>query len=78
MHVREVNPVVNSTSLTVRGAGDQCYQFRISTCTVFISESVNSPLITPVTGAPPATVFAGRVWPAALPGPEFESRSGKM
>ncbi len=36
---------------TVRGAGYQCYQFRISTCTVFISESVVSPLITPVTGA---------------------------
>jgi hypothetical protein len=36
---------------TVRGAGDWCCQFRISTCTVFISESVVSPLLTPVTGA---------------------------
>ncbi len=36
---------------TVRGAGDQCYQFRINTCTVFISESIVFPLITPVTGA---------------------------
>jgi len=36
---------------TVPGAGDQCYQFRISTCTVFISESLVSPLLTPVTGA---------------------------
>ncbi len=36
---------------TVRGAGDRCCQFRISTCTVFISESVVAPLLTPVTGA---------------------------
>jgi len=36
---------------TVRGAGDRCCQFKISTCTVFISESVVAPLLTPATGA---------------------------
>jgi hypothetical protein len=44
-------PECHERTHTVRGAGDQCYQFRISTCTVFISVSVVSPLITPVTGA---------------------------
>jgi hypothetical protein len=39
------------TAHTVRVAGDWCCQFRISTCTVFISESVVSPFLTPVTGA---------------------------
>jgi hypothetical protein len=38
-------------NFTVRGAGDWCCEFRISTCTVFISESAVSPFITPVTGA---------------------------
>jgi len=36
---------------TVRRAGNRCCQFRISTCTVFISESVVSSFLTPVTGA---------------------------
>ncbi len=36
---------------TVRGAGNLCWQIRISTCTVTISESVVSLLLTPVTGA---------------------------
>jgi hypothetical protein len=40
-----------SRNSTVRGAGDRCCQFRISTCTVFISESVVAPLLTPATGA---------------------------
>jgi hypothetical protein len=35
----------------VRGAGNLCWQIRISTCTVTISESVLSLLLTPVTGA---------------------------
>jgi hypothetical protein len=44
----------NSVTLDVSAlfsAGDRCYQFRISTCTVFISESVVAPLLTPATGA---------------------------
>jgi hypothetical protein len=36
---------------TVRGAGNPCWQIRISTCTVSISGSVDSLLLTPVTGA---------------------------
>jgi hypothetical protein len=40
-----------SSAVTVRGAGDRCCHFRISTCTVFISESVVAPLLTPATGA---------------------------
>jgi hypothetical protein len=42
---------LNVNNHTVRGAGDRCCQFRISTCTVFISESIVSPLLIPVTGA---------------------------
>jgi hypothetical protein len=36
---------------TVSGAGNLCWQIRISTCTVTISESVVSLLLTSVTGA---------------------------
>ncbi len=36
---------------TVSGAGNPCWQNRISTCTVSISESVDSFLLTPDTGA---------------------------
>jgi hypothetical protein len=38
-------------SHTVSVAGNPCWQNRISTCTVSISESVDSLLLTPVTGA---------------------------
>ncbi len=43
-------PLVVGT-LTVRGAGNPCWQIRISTCTVSISGSVDSLFLTPVTGA---------------------------
>ncbi len=36
---------------TVSGAGNLCWQIRISTCTVTILESVVSLLLTPVTGS---------------------------
>ncbi len=44
-------PCCTLMSHTVSGAGNPCWQNRISTCTVSISESVDSLLITPVSGA---------------------------
>jgi hypothetical protein len=45
------NYLIRYLSYTVLGAGDRCCQFRISTCTVFISERLVAPLLTPATGA---------------------------